>query len=188
MQSRRARYDARQAAKSPGDKADADVAYSIKERRLIDHCLAYARQHAGTAEELRALKMIACQATKSKEGKRAADTLAEEAASAELDMMVSAIRFPAGPQESLRRLAPILLERVRKAPEHPLASRVLASCVCPLAAAGQAASRTPPADFVAAADLIVERAFGQPGHLQLLRDRGATAWKPDVGWPIPKSI
>jgi len=106
--------------------------------------------------------MIACRVPNSEEGAQATETLVKQAATADFALLEAGIRFGVGvSQDALKPLAPILLDRVRKAPDHPQAALLLASVVCPLCALGEN-STTPPADFAAAADLIIERYAESP--------------------------
>jgi thiol-disulfide isomerase/thioredoxin len=161
-QSVEAKYEARKAAKTPQEQDEATDQFSIKEQRLVNRCLAYAKKHTGTADELRALKMIACRVPNSEEGAQATETLVKQAATADFALLEAAIHFSVGVSDDhLKPLGPVLLDRVRRAPDQPQAALLLASVVCPLCAVGENTT-TPPPDFAAAADLIMERYAESP--------------------------
>src|SRR5579862_3864887 len=157
-----ARYNARHAAKTPREKDDAADQFSKAQERLVQRCWAVAKQRAGTAEELRALKMIACHVPNAEDGDRATESLIKYIGSADFALLKSGLQFGTGVSDApLKRLAPILLDRIKKTPDDPHAAQLLASVVCPLCAVGDNATTPPPA-FTAAADLIVERYAESP--------------------------
>jgi thiol-disulfide isomerase/thioredoxin len=183
-----ARYDAREAAKSPSEADQAQNEFSQKERRFVERCLAFAKAHAGTADELRALKLVACRSPNSKEGEYAAGTLAKSAASADLGMLATAIAFPTGTsQRPVKMLGPILLERIKKASDDPQAARLLASVVCPLAVADQEGTG-PSTLFAAAADLIVERYADSPDIHNFCEIVGMRVGRPRWGGLFEKHL
>jgi thiol-disulfide isomerase/thioredoxin len=158
-----ARFDARRAAKSAAERQAADDEFAARQRQLVERSQNYSRAHAGTPDELRALKMVACRVPESSEGRQALETLASRCATDNFALLVVGLDSSAGISGApVQRLAGILLERVRKAPDDPQAALLLASVICPLTLEGLQ-TRTPPADFQAAADLIMERYADRPG-------------------------
>jgi peroxiredoxin len=157
------RSDARNAAKTAGERQAADDEFAARERELVEHCRDYARSHAGKPGELTALKLVACHVPKSPAGKEALQTLASACETADLDRLTSGLKFqPGASEEPIQSLAGILLKRVRQSPDDPEAPVLLASVICPLAITSPLSS-TPPTDFRAAADLLVERYADRPG-------------------------
>jgi thiol-disulfide isomerase/thioredoxin len=162
IQARQARSDARDAAKSASDRQAVEDEYSAKERQSVDRCVAYARAHAGTADEIRALKLVACFVPESETGKQAFKELTELVSVADLGVIESGFGFPVRiSDEPLQRLVPILLDRIKNGPDDPHAARLLASIVCKLTAEGHQ-SHLAPANFEAAADLLVDRYADSP--------------------------
>jgi thiol-disulfide isomerase/thioredoxin len=162
VEAREARFTARQAAKSEGEKQAIDDDYSAKERQFVEHCRTYATSHAGTAHEIGALKMLACRVPDSQEGKQALEALVKRASTDDLALFEQGYAFPVRAAETpIRSLALVLSDRVKKAPNDAAAAHVLASIVCGLTAPGHP-SHTPPADFAAAADLLVARYADSP--------------------------
>jgi thiol-disulfide isomerase/thioredoxin len=162
MRAREAHFGARAAAKSASEKQAADEEFSSTERQFVERCRVYATAHAGTTDEIRALKMLACRLPESSEGKQAFDLLVKRASSDDLGEFERGFGFPVGTSEGpVRRLAPVLFDRVKRTPDDPAAAHVLASAVCRLTAEGNP-SRNPPSDFKSAADLIVEHYAESP--------------------------
>jgi len=157
-----ARYNARQAAKTQREKDDAADQFSKTEERLVQRCWAVTTKGAGTADELRALKMIACRVPNTEDGDRATESLVESAGSADFALLKAGLQFSTGVSDApLKRLAPILLDRIKKVPDDPHAAQLLASVVCPLCAVADN-TMTPPPAFTAAADLMIERYADNP--------------------------
>lgn len=157
------RYEARKAAKTAGERRSADDEFAARERKLVERCRDYARSHEGTPGELTALKLVACHVPQSPAGKEAFQTLASACETAGLDQLTRGLKFPLGPsEEPIQSLVGILLKRVRQSPDDPQAPVLLASVICPLAITGRLTS-TSPADFRAAADLLVERYADRTG-------------------------
>ena len=107
-----------------------------------------------------ALKMVACRSPKTEEGKKAAEAVVKQAASADLSVLAQALSFPVNvSEEPIHSVVPMILERVKKGPAHPQAPGLLASVVC---GSADLESVKPPAEFIEAADLLVERYADSP--------------------------
>jgi thiol-disulfide isomerase/thioredoxin len=104
--------------------------------------------------------MVACRLPNTEEGKKSAEALVEQAASADLGVLAQALPFPTNvSEEPVLAVVPIILERVKKDPAHPQSPHLLASVVC--GSADRDAVK-PPAEFIEAADLIVKRYADSP--------------------------
>ena len=123
--------DARRNAKSPLELERAQEGFATTERRLVERCLDLARREPDSSAGLIALKMVACRSPKTEEGKKAAEVLVKQAASADLDVLAKVLPFPVNvSEEPIHSVVPIILERVKKDPAHPQAAQLLASVVC----------------------------------------------------------
>jgi thiol-disulfide isomerase/thioredoxin len=152
--------DTRRNAKSPLELERAKEAIATTERRLVERCLVLASRQPGGVAGLIALKMVACRSSKTEEGKKAAEALIKQAASADLGVLAKALPWPVNvSEEPVHSVAPIILERVKKDPAHAQAPGLLASVVC---GSADLEAAKPPAEFKEAADLIVERYAESP--------------------------
>jgi thiol-disulfide isomerase/thioredoxin len=151
---------ARRSAKSPIELERVRKDFATTERRFVERCLDVANRNPGGVAGLISLKLVACRSAETEEGKQAAETLVKEAASADLDVLAKALPFPANASDGPIHLAvPIILDRVKKNPDHPRAAQLLASFVC--ASVDRDAAKPPP-EFIEAANLIVERYSDSP--------------------------
>ena len=153
--------DVRRNAKSPLERERAQEGIATTERRLVERCLVLASREPDRRAGLIALKMVACRSSKTEEGKKAAEALVKQAASADLGVLAKAPPWPVNvSEEPVHSVVPIVLERVKKDPAHPEAARLLASVVC---GSADPEAAKPPAEFSEAADLIVQRYADSPG-------------------------
>lgn len=148
----------RRIATSPIELEQVRKELSTKDRPFIERCLALAKRQPRSWIALAALKLVACRSPETEEGKKAAEALVEQAASANLDVLEGGLYYVTNVSgRPLRAVAPIILKRVKDDPDHPQAARLLASIVCALAIDGEDEGLKAPGQFAEAADLIVER-------------------------------
>src|SRR5579863_8924012 len=159
---------ARRNAKSPLELEQVQKVLSTKEQSFIERCMALAMKQPDSWAGLAALKLVACRSPETNEGQQAADRLVKQAATANLDIVAMALDFPAvsasSSERTLRTAVSIILERVKKQPDHSEAARLLASIVCRFAVEGEKGMQAPP-EFANAADLIIERYADSPDIL-----------------------
>jgi thiol-disulfide isomerase/thioredoxin len=164
---------ARRNAKSPIELESAQMRLATKERELVDRCLVLASGQPDGVTGIIALKMVACRASKTEQGRKAAELVVKQAASADLDILAKALPFPVNvSEEPIRSVFPIILDRVKKNPAHPQAPGLLASVVCGSADRDDA---QPPAEFIEAADLIVKHYADSP-HIRNFCELNGCRW------------
>src|ERR1700722_19148320 len=61
--------------------------FATQEHRFVQRCLDIANRQPDSVDGLIALKLVACRAPQTEEGKKAAETLVKKAASADLDVL-----------------------------------------------------------------------------------------------------
>ena len=160
-------------AKSPLELERAQKGFATTERRLVERCLDLARREPGSIAGLIALKMVACRSPKTEEGRKAAELLVKQAASADLGVLAKSLPFPVNvSEEPVHSVVPIILERVKKNPAHPQAPQLLASVVC---GSADPEAVKPPAEFIEAADLIVKRYADSP-HIRNFCELHGCRW------------
>jgi thiol-disulfide isomerase/thioredoxin len=165
---------ARAKAKSPAEQDAVEAEFLEQQQGFVDRCLEIAHSQPDSLQELVALKLVACRASKTPEGKQAAATLIERAATADLKVLAGSLPYPTYVLDKpIEAVGPIILERVKENPDHPQAALLLASVVCVLA--DRKAPEAPP-EFTAAADLIVQRYADSPGITNFCFCCGQSAW------------
>src|SRR5579884_1899248 len=92
-------------------------------------------------------------------GKEAYRQLAQQIESADVGNLAAAFDLSRGQSQTIPRLAPTLLARVKQAPDHPRAARLLAE-VCVMT--NPRDEEEPPALYQEAADLIASRYADSP--------------------------
>ena len=140
---------------------------------MVERCLVLASKQPDGVAGLIALKMVACRSPATEEGKKAAEVLVKQAASADLGVLAKALPFPVNvSEEPVHSVVPIILERVKKDPTHPQAPQLLASVVC---GSADPDAVKPPAEFIEAADLIVKRYADSP-HIRNFCELNGCRW------------
>lgn len=167
--------DARRNLKAPVELERAHEDFAKTEHGLVERCLVLGDKQPDGVAGLIALKMVACRSPKTEAGRKAAAAVVKQAASARLEVLASALAFRTNVSEGpIHAMVPVILGRVKKDPAHPQAPRLLASIVC---GSADLASEKPSAEFVEAADLIVEHYAGSSGILgfcEVLGDLGTS--------------
>ena len=154
-------HEAKRSAKTPADVVQARDQYSAEQRLLSQRCLALAKKYPDTVAELGALYFAACCWPNTEDGKKAGETLAQRAASADMEHLARLFALPHPfPDQRVRMLGPLILDRVKKNPNHHKAAQLLAD-VCQLTEPDTDTTEAPAA-FVEAADLIAERYADSP--------------------------
>jgi thiol-disulfide isomerase/thioredoxin len=169
---------ARRTAKSPSELERVRKESLTNELRLVERCADLANRLPGSIAGLIALKLVACRSPETEEGKKAAEALVQLAASADLDVLAEALDFsPNVSDDPVHLVAPVILNRVKKNPSHPLAAKLLASIVC--GSADRDAVK-PPREFIEAANMIVARYADSPdiqGFCEMVEFlRGSQTW------------
>ena len=131
----------------------------LEKDKLAVRCLEVAEDYPGTGGELSALLMAATRAENTPAGKEASRQLARRIAAADLDQLDKAFDRAVRDWKPLRNLAPDLLARARRDPDHPKAARLLAA-IC--AATKPDEDGTPPAIYAEAADLSADKYAASP--------------------------
>jgi hypothetical protein len=163
--------NARRNAKSPIELERVQKDFATTEHRFVERCMDLARKEPDSIVGLIALKLVAGRSPKTEEGKKAAEALVKQAASADLDVLAKAL--PAMDTEDPTHLVvPIILDRVKKNPGHAQAARLLASVAC---GSADPDALKPPAEFIEAADLIVERYADSP-HIRNFCELNGCRW------------
>ncbi len=174
---------------SPRDRRDAysqeelikiDENYLNREQEFIKNFLEIANQQKGTWIEITCLKLIACRAPNTLQGKEAVEKLIKITTNTDLKSVSKGLYESTNMSEiPIQSLAPILIDRVKKDPEHPQAARLLASIICSIAATDKDATE-PPESFKDAADLIIKYHVDSPDICNfcenLGRGNGSPAW------------
>jgi thiol-disulfide isomerase/thioredoxin len=130
---------------------------------FADRCLKLAEKYPGTVTELTALWWAVCHAPETEAGKKAYDKLAKgRVTSADLGDLATAFESSWEVSNSRKALglAPIVLDRVKRNPDHPKAALLL-NWVCS-SCFGEFDQQDPPVFFREAADLIVARYANSP--------------------------
>jgi hypothetical protein len=180
--------DARRDAKSPLELESAQKGLATTEHRLVERCADLARRQPDSVAGLIALKMVACRSPKTEEGKKAAEALVRQAASADLGILARALPFPVNvSEEPVHSVVPMILERVKKNPSHPQAPALLASVVCVCGWDDPEAAK-PPAEFIEAADLIVTRYADSPDVRNFCEGLGYFGSSPSWAGPFEKHL
>lgn len=173
----------RRAAKSPEELERVERDLSAKADGFIKRCLDLSNSQPDSAVGLAALKLVACRAPEAVPGAQAAQALSMRVASVNLDALAEGLGYSTNVSERpLRGMAPVILERVKQSPDHPQAPMLLARFVCGLSISGDEESHAP-AEFAAAADLIVKRFAESPDIVnfceQLGMGSGSPIWAAD---------
>jgi thiol-disulfide isomerase/thioredoxin len=149
--------EARRAAKTPRELEQVRAKFESQEQSLVDDCQALIAEHPDDWLGMAALKLVACHSPASDQGKQSLASLKSQVESANLDDVSKGLYYTTHTSSRpIHELGRIVLERVRKAPEHSQAPRLLASVVCAIAVDSHRGSNAP-AEFSEAADLILER-------------------------------
>jgi thiol-disulfide isomerase/thioredoxin len=175
--------ESRRNAKSPIELEQVRIEFSAKADGFIKRSLALANSQPDNWAGLAALKLVSCRSPETEEGKKAAEALAARATSANLDVLEIALSYSANASERpLRMMAPIILDRVKNAPDHPQAAKLLATVVCGLSLAGDEGMKAP-VQFAEAADLIIKHFPENPNIVNfcehLGRGYGSPIWAGD---------
>ena len=85
---------ARRNAKSPNELERVQKDFSANEQRLVERCVNSASRQPESIAGLIALKLVACRSPETEEGKKAAEALVKQAASADLDVLAEALDVP----------------------------------------------------------------------------------------------
>jgi acetyl esterase/lipase len=130
--------------------------------RFAERCLKLAQTHPGTTAEFAALCWAAGNARDSEVGKKACDILVNgRIASADLAELAQALdRVHVRREKNLQTLAPTVLERVKKDPEHPRAAWLLTWACATYR--GEFEQADAPKVFAEAADLITAQYAHNP--------------------------
>jgi RNA polymerase sigma factor (sigma-70 family) len=157
-----------------------DEKYLNREQEFIKNFLEIANQQKGTWIEITCLKLIACRALNTDQGKEAVEKLRKILINTDLKIVSKGLYETTNTSEiSIQSLAPFLIDRVKKEPEHPQAARLLASIICRIAATDREATE-PPESFKDAADLIIKHHVDSPDICNfcehLGRGNGSPAW------------
>lgn len=179
---------ARRNAKSAIELERVQKDLSAIEHRSIEHCVDLARGRPGSIAGLIALKLVACRSQKTEEGKKAAEALVKQAESADLSVLAKALPFPVNVStKPVHLVVPIILDRVKKNPDHPLAAKLLATVVCGLAVEDFEGMKAP-AEFAEAADLISERYADKPRLQNFCEALGSPGSSPVWAKPFEKHL
>jgi thiol-disulfide isomerase/thioredoxin len=172
-------------------RADVEMARNAalpKKESFVGRALTLAQRHPGTFVGLVALKLVACRAAKTADGKRAAESLAAEVRTAELGVVAQAIPYPTySDEQPIDAIAPIILKRVKKAPSHPQAARLLASVVCALSM-GDDEAIVATQTFTEAADMILKRYTDSPDVLSFCELLGTLGETPNWSASFEKHL
>jgi thiol-disulfide isomerase/thioredoxin/predicted esterase len=131
--------------------SDANEAQS---ERVAEHSLKVGRKYPGTEGGLSALLLAATDAPDTSGGKEAQLELVKQIDIADMGQLAKAFDRTGSEIVAIQHLAPTLLARARKSPDHPKTGRLL-SAVCLITGSGDRAA--PLAPFAEAADLIADR-------------------------------
>ena len=124
-----------------------------------NRCLDIAGKYPGSVGGLAALITASATAPDTPAGKEAYRQLAQQIESADVGNLAAAFDLSRGQSQTIPRLAPTLLARVKQAPDHPRAARLLAE-VCVMT--NPRDEEEPPALYQEAADLIASRYADSP--------------------------
>jgi hypothetical protein len=130
-----------------------------KSDRLAEHSLTIGRKYPGTEGGLSALLLASTNAPGTSGGKEAQLELARQIDTADMGQLAKAFDWTSGDIVAIQHLAPTLLARARKSPDHLRTSRVL-SAVCLMTGSRDRAE--PPTTFTEAANLIADRYADSP--------------------------
>lgn len=131
------------------------------DRRLAKQCLQLADQQSDTQEGLAALYLAASRAPKLDAGKLAMRKLSERIRSIDLhDLDRAILKSRVRRTGVFEKIAPIVIERVEQAPDHPRAAALLTAICSKLGFDSQ--TERPPKHFTEAADLIAEHCADSP--------------------------
>ena len=97
--------------------------------RLGERCLEIGRKYPGTESGVSAQLLAATLARKTRAGAEAHQELARQIETADVGVLAQAFDWCLGQFDAISDLAPAILARVRKSPDHPRAGRLLAA-VC----------------------------------------------------------
>lgn len=180
--------EARQAAKSPAELEQVRKEFAAQEQPFIDSCLALSREHANDWIGIAALNLVACRSPKTDQGKQALASLIKHAETASLDDLAKGLYASTNTSSRpIQQLGSIILDRVKKAPDHPQAARLLASVVCGIAVDSNESAKAPP-EFIETADLIVERYADSQDIVNFCEYLGPTYGSPIWAAPFEKHL
>jgi beta-lactamase regulating signal transducer with metallopeptidase domain/thiol-disulfide isomerase/thioredoxin len=179
LQATRVRRDAKSPTERKADQKDSPTSV----QRLVARCLELANRQPESAPGLIALKLVACRAAETEEGKQAAAALIKKSASVDLTVLAEALHFPTNvAEEPVRAVMPIVFARVKRNPGHPDAAKLLASVVCAMAIDDFDGNKAPP-EFTEAAELIVNRYADSADVRNFCEELGSFA--PSPAWAAP---
>jgi thiol-disulfide isomerase/thioredoxin len=149
--------NARRTAKSPTELEQVSREFEAQQQPFVERCLTLSRKHADDWIGIAALNLVACSSPKTEQGLKALESLVKQAASANLDNLAQGLSFAMNTSKRpIHRVGSLVLDRVKQAPDHPQAAKLLASVVCGISVDSNEGASAPP-EFVEAADLIVDR-------------------------------
>jgi thiol-disulfide isomerase/thioredoxin/dienelactone hydrolase len=130
-----------------------------EKKQLANRCLDIASRYPGSVGGLAALIFAATTAPDTLAGKEAYQQLAQQLEAADIGNLAAAFDRSRGQLQTIQRLAPAILARVKQIPEHPRAARLLAA-ICSMRDPG--GDGEPTSEYKEAADLIASRYADSP--------------------------
>ncbi len=156
------------------EQAGSQMSEAEKER-LAKRCLEIGGKYPGTESGVSAQLLAATLARKTSAGAEAHQEFSRQIETANVGILAQAFDWSLGQFDAISDLAPAILARVRKSPDHPRAGRLLAA-VCAATKPREAAE--PPAIYAEAADLIAERAADSPDICHFCEGLGGAGTTP----------
>jgi thiol-disulfide isomerase/thioredoxin len=133
--------------------------------------VALAKKYPGSVGAVSALLLAATNAPDTPAGKEAYQLFAGEIETADIRCLAQAFDWSLGRLQTIEKLAPTILARVRKDPDHPRTARLLAA-VCTMTRPREEGD--PPPSYLEAADLIADRYADSPDLTHFCEGLGAS--------------